>query len=134
MTYNVILAGIKEATKNINSNYNFLMDHMTDQLFYLDEIIKNLGCEGVVLIEETYSNILLLEFETVLLMESIKFNCSNIEIDIDKLHIINENCKDILDKTGKIREYNRRNFNRADPETLKKIANNVADKHIAGGN
>ena len=68
MNNNIILEGIKDATESINTNSVYLMDHATNQLYYLDELLKNMvhGCGCVVLANETYSNILMLEFETIL--------------------------------------------------------------------
>ena len=105
MESNIILEGIKDATESINTNSNYLIDHATNQLYYLDELLKNMvhGCGCVVLANETYSNILMLEFETLLLIKAIELNARALTVEETTVEIIKSNCDDLLTKINKIK-------------------------------
>jgi len=124
---NIILEGIQDATESINNNAAFLINHATDQLYYLDELINKMACGCVVLVNETYSNILLLEFETILLSKAIKYNRPAIKINDDTLEIIKINCDDLLAKTQTIRHMQETRTEIISDKDLKRIANNEAD-------
>ena len=102
MANNIILEGIKDATESINTNADFLIDHATSQLFYLDVLLRNLNNEGVVLENVTYSNILMLEFETVLLVKAIELNASALTVEETTKQTIKSNCDDLLIKINQI--------------------------------
>ena len=103
MTNNIILEGIKDATESINNNSSYLIDHATNQLYYLDELLKNMGCGCVVLASETYSNILMLEFETLLLVKAIELNARALNVEETTVEIIKSNCDDLLIKINEIK-------------------------------
>ena len=105
MESNIVLEGIKDATESINTNSNYLIDHATNQLYYLDELLKNMvrGCGYVVLANETYSNILMLEFETLLLIKAIELNARALTVEETTVEIIKSNCDDLLTKINKIK-------------------------------
>ena len=127
MENNIIFAGIQDATKSINDDPNFLIDHATDQLFYLDDILKGMARGCIVLVRETYSNILLLEFETILLSKAIKYNRPAIKINDSTLNVIKINCDDLLEKIKKIKELQEDRTENISFDILKKVANNEAD-------
>ena len=104
MANNIILEGIKDATESINTNADFLIDHATSQLFYLDVLLRNLNNEGVVLENVTYSNILMLEFETVLLVKAIELNASALTVEETTKQTIKSNCDDLLIKINQIKD------------------------------
>ena len=121
---NIILEGIKDATTSINNNSENLIDHATDQLFYMDDIIKNMGCEGVVLVNETYSRILMLEFETILLIKAIELNKPAIKINDSTLTTIKNNCDDILKKTQTIRTMQENRLSKLAQQDIQRVKNN----------
>ena len=124
---NIILEGIKDATTSINNNSENLIDHATDQLFYMDDIIKNMGCEGVVLVNETYSRILMLEFETILLIKAIELNKPAIKINDSTLTTIKNNCDDILKKTQTIRTMQENRLSKLAQQDIQRVNNNESD-------
>jgi len=127
MNNNIILEGIKDATTSINNNSENLIDHATDQLFYMDDIIKNMGCEGVVLVNETYSRILMLEFETILLIKAIELNKPAIKINDSTLNVIKNNCDDILKKTQTIRTMQENRLSKLTQHDIQRVNNNESD-------
>ena len=127
MNNNIILEGIKDATTSINNNSENLIDHATDQLFYMDDIIKNMGCEGVVLVNETYSRILMLEFETILLIKAIELNKPAIKINDSTLTTIKNNCDDILKKTQTIRTMQENRLSKLAQQDIQRVNNNESD-------
>ena len=127
MDSNIILEGIKDATTSINNNSEKLIDHATDQLFYMDDIIKNMGCEGVVLVNETYSRILMLEFETILLIKAMELNKPAIKINDSTLNVIKNNCDDILKKTQKIRTMQENRLSKLTQQDIQRVNNNESD-------
>ena len=124
---NIIFEGIKDATTSINNNADFLINHATDQLFYLDELINKMACGCILLVNETYSNILMLEFETILLSKAIKYNRPAIKINDLTLEIIKNNCDDLLEKIQKIRHMQETRTEIVSEKDLKRVANNEAD-------
>ena len=130
MSSNIILEGIKDATKTINSKPFYLIDHATDQLCYLDEIIKKMGCGCVALVNETYSNILMLEFETILLTKAIKLNHSEIILNDCYLEIIKSNCDDLLEKIKIIREMQENIISELGQQDIHRIFNNDPDINL----
>lgn len=124
---NIILEGIKDATETINSNHKFLIDHSTDQLFFLDDILKNMTCEAAVLVNETYSNILMLEFETVLILKAIKYNRRAIILNDSTLEIIKTNCDDLLEKIKQIRTAQESRVKDLSHYDFKRVVNNESD-------
>lgn len=127
MDHKIILEGIKDATTSINNNADFLINHATDQLFYLDELINKMACGCILLVNETYSNILMLEFETILLSKAIKYNRPAIKINDLTLEIIKNNCDDLLEKIQKIRHMQETRTEIVSEKDLKRVANNEAD-------
>ena len=127
MNNNIILEGIKDATTSINNNSENLIDHATDQLFYMDDIIKNMGCEGVVLVNETYSRILMLEFETILLIKAMELNKPAIKINDSTLTTIKNNCDDILKKTQTIRTMQENRLSKLAQQDIQRVNNNESD-------
>ena len=103
MNDNIILEGIKDATESINTNADYLINHATNQLYYLDELLNNMGCGCVVLASETYSNILTLEFETLLLIKAIELNARALTVEETTVEIIKANCDDLLKKINQIK-------------------------------
>ena len=130
MENNIIFEGIKDATESINNNADFLIDHATDQLFYLDELLKGMERACIVLVRETYSNILLLEFETILLSKAIKYNKPAIKINDSTLNVIKLNCDDLLEKIKKIKELQEERTEFISYDVLKKVADNKADVEL----
>lgn len=127
MNNNIILEGIKDATTSINNNSKNLIDHATDQLFYMDDIIKNMDCEGVVLVNETYSRILMLEFETILLIKAMELNKPAIKINDSTLNVIKNNCDDILKKTQTIRTMQENRLSKLAQHDIQRVNNNESD-------
>lgn len=127
MTSNIILEGIKDATESINNNHEFLINHSTDQLFYLDDIIKKMNGELSVLVNETYSNILMLEFETVLILKAIKYNRRAIIVNDSTLEVIKCNCDDILERTKAIKELQENRVENLSQQDFQRVFNNESD-------
>ena len=127
MTNNIILEGIKDATESINTNPIFLMDHATNQLYFLDELLKNMGCEGVVLANETYSNILMLEFETLLLIKAIELNARALTVEETTVEIIKSNCDDLLTKINNIKTIQGERVPNLNDADLKRLMDGEAD-------
>lgn len=127
MDHNIILEGIKDATESINNNSSYLIDHATNQLYYLDELLKNMGCEGVVLANETYSNILMLEFETLLLIKAIELNARALTVEETTVEIIKSNCDDLLTKINKIKTIQGERVPNLNDADLKRLMDGEAD-------
>lgn len=127
MTSKIILEGIKDATRSINNNTDFLIAHATDQLHYLDEVINKMAVGCVVLVEETYSNILLLGFETDLINKAIKYNKPAIKISNLELEIIETNCDDLLTKIKQIKEMQENRVPHISKKDFQRVINNESD-------
>ena len=129
MDHNIILEGIKDATESINNNSSYLMDHATNQLYYLDELLKNMvrGCGYVVLANETYSNILMLEFETLLLLKAIELNAGALTVEETTTEIIKSNCDDLLIKINEIKSIQSERVPHLNNKDLKRLMDDEAD-------
>ena len=127
MTSNIILEGINEATENINLRHDFLINHATDQLFYLDEIMEKMSCGCLVLVKETYYNILMLEFETYLILKAIKYNGNAINVDDSTVEIIKCNCDDLLERINKIKELQEKKVEKISHSDFQRMVNNEFD-------
>ena len=129
MDHNIILEGIKDATTSINNNADFLINHATNQLYYLDELLKNMvrGCGYVVLANETYSNILMLEFETELLIKAIELNARALTVEETTVEIIKSNCDDLLTKINEIKSIQSDRVTNLNNKDLERLRNGEAD-------
>ena len=129
MDHNIILEGIKDATTSINNNADFLINHATNQLYYLDELLKNMvrGCGYVVLANETYSNILMLEFETLLLIKAIELNARALTVEETTVEIIKSNCDDLLTKINEIKSIQSDRVTNLNNKDLERLRNGEAD-------
>ena len=129
MESNIVLEGIKDATTSINNNADFLINHATNQLYYLDELLKNMvrGCGYVVLANETYSNILMLEFETLLLIKAIELNARALTVEETTVEIIKSNCDDLLTKINEIKSIQSDRVTNLNNKDLERLRNGEAD-------
>lgn len=127
MNDNIILEGIKDATESINTNAGYLINHATNQLYYLDELLKNMGLGCVVLTSETYSNVLMLEFETLLLIKAIELNARALTVEKPTVEIIKSNCDDLLVKINEIKTIQNERVPNLNNTDFKRFMNDEAD-------